>query len=226
MCAASVSASSPSSSFLQALSKPPLVSVPCSAGLPRAAVVGLPLDHPPVSVCESHIGAPAPGCVNCVPGLFVCHRHLVRCGGECFLCCPFCFKVQCFKHIYCECEVSVARRRFCAPRIAADAAGESREGSRVQRAVMRNTWRHHSLTGRNYLLLQPQAKQKQQEGEKRSEQPPPTCEWQKLHGAKPLLPKEQPKQLCGQPRQQHRPLSLAHKTGGGQQSPHNHSKCA
>ena len=54
-CAASVSAPAPSSSFLQALSKPPLVSVPCSAGLPRAAVVGLPLDHPPVSVCESHV---------------------------------------------------------------------------------------------------------------------------------------------------------------------------
>ena len=63
MCAASVSApaaSSPSSSFLQALSKP-LVSVSCSAGLPPVTavvvkkvpfMVGLSCEHPPLSVCE------------------------------------------------------------------------------------------------------------------------------------------------------------------------------
>ena len=149
VCAASVSAptsASPSLSFLQALSKPPLVSVPCSAGLPLAAVekgvpstIGLPLEHPPVSVCDTHVGPPAPRCVNCVPGLFVCHLH-IRCGSECFLCCPFCFKVQCFKHIYCECEVSVARRRFCAPRIAADAAGAA-----ARRAALAALWAKGAL---------------------------------------------------------------------------------
>ena len=43
--------------------------------------------------------------------------------------------MQCFKHIYCECEVSVARRRFCAPRIAADAAGAA-----ARRAALAALW--------------------------------------------------------------------------------------
>ena len=38
-------------------------------------------------------------------------------------------------HIYCDCEDSVARRRFCAPRIAADAAGAA-----ARRAALAALW--------------------------------------------------------------------------------------
>ena len=60
---------------------------------------------------------------------------------------------------------------------------EFQEGSRVQRVEMPKTMRHRNLLTRSDLLLPQWAKQKQQEGEKRSEQPTPTFEEQKLHGA-------------------------------------------
>ena len=53
---------------------------------------------------------------------------------------------------------------------------EFQEGSRVQRVEMPKTMRHRNLLTRSDLLLPQWAKQKQQEGEKRSEQPTPTFE--------------------------------------------------
>ena len=106
--------------------------------------------NPPISYCETHVGPSAPRCVNCVPGLFVCPDHLVVCGGQSFLCCPFCFKVQCFKHIYCECDGAVARRRWCAPRIAADDAAAA-----ARRADIAALWaedaRHRAMSASRRL---------------------------------------------------------------------------
>ena len=36
------------------------------------------------------------------------------CGGECFICCNFCLRVLCHKHIYCSCRPAIERRHTVA----------------------------------------------------------------------------------------------------------------
>jgi hypothetical protein len=83
---------------------------------------GDPDEPPPRTFCETHIGLPAPRCLDCVPGLYVCPLHLVECRGEGHLCCPFCRLVQCSKHIDCSCVEAVARRLQITVKMADEAA--------------------------------------------------------------------------------------------------------
>jgi hypothetical protein len=69
-------------------------------------------DPPPPTFCEVHVGPPAPRCLECVPGFFVCPLHVVACGGVGHSCCSFCLKLLCWEHLYCPCELAVARRLF------------------------------------------------------------------------------------------------------------------
>ena len=66
---------------------------------------------PPLSTCEVHVGLPALACLECIPGLVVCPSHLSPCGGVSLLCCTFCLKVLCLKHMYCPCSEAIERRR-------------------------------------------------------------------------------------------------------------------
>jgi hypothetical protein len=77
--------------------------------------VRVPDDEPPSSpsYCEVHVGpAPPASCDNCVPNLVFCPTHLVACGGESLICCTYCLRVLCVKHMYCPCKVAVERRRL------------------------------------------------------------------------------------------------------------------
>jgi hypothetical protein len=69
-------------------------------------------DPPPPTFCEVHVGPPAPRCLECVPGFFVCPLHVVACGGVGHSCCSFCLKLLCWEHLDCPCELAVARRLF------------------------------------------------------------------------------------------------------------------
>ena len=66
---------------------------------------------PPPTFCEVNASPVARSCVECVPGLFVCPRHFKPCGGEGLMCCFFCWRVLCAKHIYCPCAEAIDRRR-------------------------------------------------------------------------------------------------------------------
>jgi len=46
-------------------------------------------DPPPPTFCKVHVGPPAPRCLECVPGFFVCSLHVVACGGVGHSCCSF-----------------------------------------------------------------------------------------------------------------------------------------
>ena len=35
----------------------------------------------------------------------------MHCGGESLLCCTFCLRVLCFRHMYCPCSEAIERRR-------------------------------------------------------------------------------------------------------------------
>ena len=59
---------------------------------------------------------------------------------------------QCSQHIYCECEDSVARRRLCAPRIAADAAAAAAR-SASSAALWAEEARHRAMSAMRRLEL-------------------------------------------------------------------------
>src|SRR6185312_9847162 len=46
--------------------------------------------------------------------LVTCGAHTVLCGGECFICCNFCLRVLCCRHIYCSCRPAIERRHAVA----------------------------------------------------------------------------------------------------------------
>ena len=66
---------------------------------------------PPPTFCEVNIAPENRLCGECVPGLFVCPAHFVACGGECLICCFFCWRALCNHHAYCPCADAVNRRR-------------------------------------------------------------------------------------------------------------------
>src|SRR6185312_11979886 len=74
----------------------------------------VPPERPPISTCEFVVGPQAPNCRDCIPGYFVCKTHTVLCGDECFICCNFCLRVLCCKHIYCSCRPAIERRHTVA----------------------------------------------------------------------------------------------------------------
>ena len=88
------------SSFSRCFSVSTLATLSTFPALPSSSVSD---DPPPPTFCEVHVGPPAPRCLECVPGFFVCPLHVVACGGVGHSCCSFCLKVLCWEHLYCPC---------------------------------------------------------------------------------------------------------------------------
>jgi len=69
------------------------------------------LEVPPPTVCEVNVAPRPKNCVECIPGIFFCAAHEKFCGGESFICCSFCLRCLCVRHMYCPCDVAIQRRR-------------------------------------------------------------------------------------------------------------------
>jgi hypothetical protein len=86
-----------------------------SLGDPTTVVSGrkAPPDvMPPPTSCEVNVAPRHTGsCRNCAPAVsYVCDVHQRLCGGESLLCCSFCLRVLCHRHMYCPCDAAIRRR--------------------------------------------------------------------------------------------------------------------
>jgi len=72
------------------------------------------LEVPPPTVCEVNVAPRPKNCVECIPGIFVCAVHQKFGGGESFICCSFCLRCLCARHMYCPCDAAINRRRIVA----------------------------------------------------------------------------------------------------------------
>jgi len=91
------------------------LSLLASLGVPATVVSGrkVPPDvMPPPTTCEVNVAPPRTGsCRNCIPEVsFVCDVHQRLCGGESLLCCSFCVRALCHRHMYCPCDAAKRRR--------------------------------------------------------------------------------------------------------------------